>query len=811
MCQCLTSRAWRSVFAVLLLLSAYTALVYANTVGAQGFIVEPSVPKAMPMIIITPPPRPIPPVTRETSNYSISEETIQATLNDSVAQVNVSQTFKNEGSTTIEASFIFPLPYDGAIDSMTLMVDGKEYAAKLLDKEQARKQYEDIVRKNRDPALLEWIGTGMFQSSVFPIPAGESRTVTISYTQLLRHNNGLTEFIFPLSCARYTSKPIAKLKIEAIIKSDVAIKNVYSPTYNLKVERNGANNVVASVDLQNQVPTNDFKLFFDQNPDDLSAKIQSYRPDEKEDGYFLLLATPKIIEDEHASIPKTVVFALDVSGSMSGQKIAQARDSLAFVLERLHDNDKFNIVLFDSDIVSYKDELQVSTPETRADAINYVKSVRSGGMTNIEGALKTSFAHIDKDESTGPKYLIFLSDGDATTGVTDEMQLAKIARNFNKKNTRVFTFGVGYDVNSRLLDRFVRDGRGQGEYVEPNENIEERVAALYNHIESPIFTEVQFDFIQPENSDAKYFVNQVYPSERIDLYSGEQLVVVGRYSTPGKVQIKARGKVGEKDCEYLFEGDFTNASIDSSYAFIERLWAGRRVGEIIDLLDLNGMNKELLDELLELAKKHGILTPYTSFLADDSVALNDSANASRLHANFDDMAVNNYANASGVAQRRLKQNYRRQNSLADSSAESVAGSMDLARSASRAMGGSMSAPMAAPRRSSLSRAAAPALRNAQEPLELSASLDDLADNNAPQQKMRNIAGKTFYFKNNRWIDASITEELEKALKPIDVEQFSDDYFELIAKLGSDFAQYLTFDEPVDINYRGQIYHVNNAQ
>ncbi|MBP5621997.1 MAG: hypothetical protein J6X44_08285, partial [Thermoguttaceae bacterium] len=198
-------------------------------VCAQGFLIEPINPRPLPRWIVRPVPMPTP--APEPIPYKIESLEVDATINNSVAKVDVSQTFKNEGSSTIETSFVFPLPYDGAIDSMTLLVNGKEYPAKLLDAKEARSAYEAIVRKNKDPALLEWIGTGMFQTSVFPIPAGESRTVSISYSQLLRTSSGLTDFLFPLSCAKYTSKPVEKTTFSVTIVGDSEIKNVYSPTY----------------------------------------------------------------------------------------------------------------------------------------------------------------------------------------------------------------------------------------------------------------------------------------------------------------------------------------------------------------------------------------------------------------------------------------------------------------------------------------------------------------------------------------------------------------------------------------------------
>ena len=799
----------RFILAFSLIFSLLAA--FPQIASAQGFLIEPIHPRPLPRIL---PPRPFPPETPRETPYTIESEEIVASISDSIAQVNVSQTFKNEGKTTIETSFVFPLPYDGAIDSMTLLVDGKELPAELVESSEARKQFEEIVRKARDPALLEWIGVGLFKTSVFPIPAGESRTVTMRYTQLLRSNNGLTEFLFPLSAAKYSAKPIKKVSFDVTITGDAEIKNVYSPTYDVTVDRSGKTTAKATCVLENRVPSSDFRLFFDQDANDLSAKLVSYRPNESEDGFFLLLASPKIVDEGAKPLPRTFVLCLDTSGSMMGTKIEQARESLKFILSRLRDGDKFNVVLFNSNVVSYKDALQTSSSESRQEAVSYVDAVRANGGTNIAKALERSMSLLNSDDSSNLKYLIFVSDGEPTVDETNEMKLAQIAREKNQNNARVFTFGVGYDVNARLLDRFVRDGRGQGEYIKPEENIEERISAFYSHVEAPVFSEVEFTFSLLDNADKKYFVNQVYPSGKTDLFAGEQLVMAGRYSEAGKVKISAKGKIGEREEEKLFEGLFVAKSEDSTNAFVERIWAFRRIGEIIDELDLSdNKNKELFDELVELSKKHGIMTPYTSFLAREDVQLNArAANSVEAAKNFSSLAANT-GGMSGVMQRGGKQNMRAMSNLDGAQADSVAESASMAYAGG--MGGGMGMGMgggggmaarSAGRAGAGARVlSAPARISAPTPL-----VRPPRENENTAEKIRTVADKTFYLRNGRWIDSSITEDMEKNAKPIEVKQFSDEYFKLVAQYGQALSQYLVFEESITVRFQGQIYNVVRA-
>ena len=191
-------------------------LALAATASAQGLLVDVRPDHQIRLPRPIPQPRPVP------SSYKIAALEVNAKLTDQIARVQVSQTFENTGSTQLEVAFVFPLPYDGAIDQLTLLVDGKELEARLLTKEEARRRYEEIVRKNRDPALLEWVGTGMFQTSVFPIPPGAKRTVTLRYSQLCRQSHGLTDFQFPLSTAKYTAGPLEKLSFRLAIESSFA-------------------------------------------------------------------------------------------------------------------------------------------------------------------------------------------------------------------------------------------------------------------------------------------------------------------------------------------------------------------------------------------------------------------------------------------------------------------------------------------------------------------------------------------------------------------------------------------------------------
>jgi Ca-activated chloride channel family protein len=761
------------------------ATFFAASASGQGVLVDVRVDHPVPLprpIWRRPaPPRPIPPRPEPPTSYRIDSIDVNAQIEDQVAKVQVAQTFENTGRETIEACFMFPLPYDGAIDRLTLLVNGEEFEAKLLSKEDARRRYEEIVRKNRDPALLEWVGQGMFQTSVFPIPPGEKRTVTLRYSQILRKSFGLSDFIFPLSTAKYTSKPLEELKFRLSIETKNPIVNIYSPTHDIKTERPDNKHAIINYERKDMIPSEDFRLFFDNGDEPVAASVVSYRPKENEPGYFVLLASPEIKAANEKPAPKTVIFVVDRSGSMSGEKIDQARGALKFVLNNLREGDTFNIIAYDSEIQTFRPELEKFNDETRKAAVGFADGLYAGGSTNIDGALKRALEMLKDDDR--PNYVLFLTDGLPTTGETSEPVIVKNSEEVNKVRARVFAFGVGYDVNSRLLDRLARANFGLSQYVGPNEDIEASVSALYRKIGAPVMTDVAVKVDVDGGGEEP--VNRVYPKGEFDLFAGDQAVIVGRYRASGTAKVRLSGKLAGEEKTFDFPAEFAKKSDDASNAFVGRIWALRRVGEIIDEIDLKGKNNELITELVTLARDHAILTPYTSFFADDQRDFRDASRSSR--EAFDRLGQLQAAEGQlGFEQRDLKNEMRTVNAPTSG--------VGMAR------GGRG--------RSSFGAAGTPAQSGADfsgggyfggnvQSFDVAKPAGDSA------ASIRQIAGKTFFDRAGRLVDSTVTEEDEKSAKKI--ERYSDEYFALAERYGKKIAPYLAIDEPVVVKIDGTTY------
>lgn len=776
----------RWVTASIPLFFAALALIFAGmpeAANAQVIIIDSG------RRVILPHP-PIPPISRPTpipSAYKIRSVDVQASIRDQAAKIQISQVFQNTGSSTLEAQFAFPMPDDAAISGLTLMVDGKELTGKLHKKEDARRIYEEIVRRQRDPALLEYMGQGMFQTSVFPIPAQAERTVEIRYTQLLKKENGLVDLLLPIGSTKHSNKPVETLNVTVRVDTTDQIKTVYSPSHQLEIQRPDDKHAVCKLTLRDSYAPDDFRLFYGTVNGLVGMNVISYRPSEGDDGYFLMLASPEVKSALAEKTEKTMVFVFDKSGSMSGKKIEQAKEALKFLINQLKPGDTFNVIAYDSAVEAFRPELQRADADTVKAALGFADGLYAGGSTNIDGAMQKALKMLADPKR--PSYVLFMTDGLPTVGEMNEMKIAANAKQANAVNARVFVFGVGFDVNARLLDRLSHEQRGQSVYVRPNENIETHVSALYNKIGSPLLTDlaVTFDFDRVIQAGTAAPISRTYPRQLTDLFQGEQLVWVGRYKYPGTVKVNLTGSVAGEKRSFSFPTTLVDRSVDESNGFVEKLWATRRIGEIIDELDLKGHNQELVNELVQLSIRHGIITPYTSFLAEEGVSLAASRPNAERGSDLLRRELSAVDGKAATEQRAFK------------------GRLQAAESAPTSLPGAGGGYAGGPRDKEKDAALAKKLNEAKGQRVVTQNAAGEAE---VLDSVRNLGQKTFFYKEKRWQDSTVTAEQVKNAKH--VTQFSREYFDLAASHGGTLAKYLAFDEPVLVNLGTTTYQIDPA-
>lgn len=578
------------------------AFALAGAVSAQGIVIDRRVrPEPMPR------PRPMPVQTIQVKSHAI--ETV---IDGQGATTTVTQTFYNPNGWQLEGTYIFPLPPEGAINGFEMTMDGKMVKGELLPADKARAIYEETVRRMVDPGLLEYAGRGLFQARVFPILPQQPLTIKFTYSELLRFDSGLVRFGYPLRTRNFSLTPPEVVSAKVTIKQERALQTVYSPTHRVEVIRAGDKEAIVGLEMKGEQPANDFEVFFGYADGPFSASVMSYREDEKP-GYFLALLTPKIQLATDEILPKDVVIVMDTSGSMDEDgKIAQARKAMKFIVNKLNDKDRFAVVTFSTMVRKMHEALVEANAANKTDAVEKIEKVEATGGTNIEGAIRAA-CELAGTDAKRPCYVLFLTDGLPTMGeITDVRALAKLAGEKRPAHARLFTFGVGYDVNTWLLDTMAEEGRGQREYVKPKEDMEIKISNFATKIAAPVLSDVKLRIDGAE-------IHDLHPQVMGDLFAGSQLAVLGRYDKPGKRQMLLEGMVNGEKRAFEFSVEF--AEKNNAKAYLPRMWAVRRVGYLMDQITLKGHNDELVKEIVKLGTQFGIVTPYTSFLVVEDTPL----------------------------------------------------------------------------------------------------------------------------------------------------------------------------------------------
>ncbi|MFO0927285.1 MAG: VIT domain-containing protein [Gemmataceae bacterium] len=527
-------------------------------------------------------------------------------IEDQVAVTRVEQTFRNHTPRQLEATYLFPVPKGASVDRFTMWVDGKETKGELVEANKAREIYTSIVRRTQDPGLLEYLDHQLFRMRVFPVPPNGDQKVSLRYNSVAGKEGKLVEYVYPLKVDGKAIETLENFVIEAKVKSQHGVINVYSPTHPLALRRINDNEVQVSFDKSKGSLDRHFQLYYSTGKEDVGLTALTHRPLTSEKGFFTLLISPRFSLGDSQRIPQDVVLVMDTSGSMRGAKMDQARKALKYCLDQLGAKDRFGLISFATTVNPYEERLLDASSEQAARAKRWVDDLDATGGTAINAALEAALKMRSSDAAR-PFTVVFFTDGLPTIGETDADRIFKNFVAKNSAHTRVFTFGVGDDVNAALLDQLAENSRALSTYVRPAEDIAVKVAGMYTKMSSPVLTNLKLT----TTGDVR-LVDQ-YPPELPDLFTGGQVVVMGRYSGKGPTAIKLTGMVGKEAKEFVYEITAPEKT-DDSREFVEQLWARRKVGFLIDQIRINGEKPELKDEVMALAKKYGITTPYTSWL-----------------------------------------------------------------------------------------------------------------------------------------------------------------------------------------------------
>lgn len=730
----------------------------AAVLHADGMIfpVEPGEPR--PMIIFRPP-------TQAVGNFtvplSVTKHHVKVQINNLAAATQVDQKFYNHENRVIEGLYIFPLPLTASISGFAMDVEGKMTQGELLDADKARKIYEDIVRQMRDPGLLEYMGQGIFKTRIYPINPLSEKHVKLSYQESLKMEGGLVRYVYPLNIEKYTQEDMKDVAIEVHVKSDLPIASVYSPTHKISVNRKNDREATVGFEADKIRPEKDFVLYYSVARKDVAVTTLCHRADPSEDGTFMLMLAPAL-KDLDTKIPQIdVALVMDTSGSMAGKKITQARKALEFCINSLSEGSNFILCNFSTEAEAYKNGLTKVTPDTREGALNYIRNLDAMGGTNISEALELAIKALNKSESGNPRFIVFVTDGKPTAGLTDPQDILKNVARQNTSAIRIFTFGVGDQLNAELIDALAEQNGGVSDYVSEEEDLEIKTSSLFSKLTHPVLTDVGLQFSNVE-------VSQIYPRHTGDIFKDSNILILGRYSKPGSALITISGNIKGKTVKMDFEADFP--ARENENAFVAKIWATRKIGYLLDQIRKNGADDELKNEIISLAKRFGILTPYTSYLVLED---ND-----KLGPNLRRTMIPESVPSADFEAGKAKFSVDRLQSLSDG-AEAVGASREM---------------------NSLKMAAEPQSFATSAPHRPVAGRSSHSLS-APVQK--EIDAKTFYLIDGKWVDSTVRSEKDKII----IKAWSEAYFALCRKY-PELARYFSAGEKVVVNFADRIIEIS---
>ena len=537
---------------------------------------------------------------------------VTVTIEDNHAVTRVEQEFYNPHDVQVSGRYLFPIPPDAILSRFEATMGGVIQTVGRQDAAATNAALYAVLGHRHDPSLLQYVD---WESLAFDVnlPPGGSRSMSLEYEEVLAPSSGgLYHYRYVLSTERYSSRPVEEVLLTVDLHSSSGLSSVYSSGHQVTIERLGAGRARVRWGAQNVTPAEDFFLFFAPAQSGfggglLTAQGRGVR--DEGGGHFLFLFSPDTEPHRADILPKDIVFVIDRSGSMAGQKIEQGRNAMHYVLDQLGEEDLFTIIGFSDRLHVFNYALQPVEWGTLREARRYVERLTADGSTDLESALQTALEILLGTPDRGAtRMVVFLTDGLPTAGVTDGTLIAHQVTGTNAAaGARLHVFGVGYDVNTHLLDRLAADNRGTVTYVQPAGNLEFALTEFYSTIAHPVLADVKVEFEGME-------VENLYPERIPDLFRGSGLLLSGRYRALGDTAtVRVSGRAGGERREYVYRSDLSETG---GHDFVPRLWATRRVGGLLDQVRVEGWSQELEDEIRELGLSYGIVTPYTTFVVE---------------------------------------------------------------------------------------------------------------------------------------------------------------------------------------------------
>jgi len=652
-----------------------------------------------------------------------SSSTTRVQLVDRVLRYEVTEVFHNNGGQVGEADYMFPLPLGAAFEDLKLSINGELVSGETLSADKARGIYEEIVRKQRDPALVEWMGSGMLRARIFPILPGEDKKVVVRFQSVATREGDALRVDYRRSGDFSLDYP----------RND-QYGDAYSPTHQTDT-RTGANTRTVTVRGNSGGMASDLTLLIPLRRSDVAGISMLSHAQHGESGFAMLTITPPT--GTARTTPRDLTFVLDVSGSMQGRKMEQAKAAGAALLATLRPADRFRVIDFSTDVHSFRSDWSQATSDNLRAARRYLDALSAEGSTNISEALRTALSRNTSDNAATRRerlpLVVFVTDGEPTVGERNPDAIAALASTL-RGDARVFTVGVGTQVNATLVEQLALQGHGTAHFVRDEESVEAPVALLAQRLAEPLLTDVRITI------DGVRWTRQV-PNGTLDVFAGQDLVVLGRYDGSGDATVRLEGRSPNGAVNWTTRARLSDDN--RANPFVARLWAAQRIGWLAAEKRRNGGGTELDTEIRTLGERFGIPTEFSSYLVVEP------------GMNVADMA--------------------RPVPMPGRAVSIASPSISIVKRSAEAGAAVASAPSPAASRFESARGAA-----AQRDAKSVAALDDLSDrergNGATATRV--IGNRRFSLVNGVWTDARYT----SSLRVVRVKPFSPLYFEMLRRL-----------------------------
>lgn len=559
-----------------------------------------------------------------------------------VASATVTQQYVNSSTVPIEAIYIFPLPHDAAVYDMEIHVGNRVIHSVVKEREEAKKTYETAKSQGKRAALMEQERHNIFTMSVANIMPGDKVDVCMRYVEPLTWEDGKMRLVFPMvvgpryipgtqavghsgtgwsydtervADASRITPPVANpatraghdisVSVDVDTGSDSAI--IHSVSHAIEVSRLPDGRQHVELSSGKTIPNKDFVLEVQRSESSKPQTALFLSPDKKSgETHFLLAAYPPTVRPTQR-IPVEMLYMIDVSGSMEGTSIQQARGALLQALDQLQPGDRFGILAFSSDYQEFSPETLMATNDNLAAARRYVKSLEAGGGTEMLPALE----HLmQKPQLPGYlRHIVLLTDGD----LGNEEEIFAALRS-QLGNARLYTVAIGSEPNTFLATKMAQFGRGTFTHIADINEVQQQMSRLFENIESPVLTDVKLSFEGVQAED-------VYPSQPPDLFMRQPLLIYGHIIAGHKGKIHLTAHAGSRPYETTINFDTSKASFHPG---ITTLWARQRVEEMMDQWresDQKGQ-ADIRAGIIAHAIRYHLVTRFTSLVAVEEVVVN---------------------------------------------------------------------------------------------------------------------------------------------------------------------------------------------